>query len=110
MNLRIAKKILRKEESYAGHQIAKAKAIHARWERRSEKKTEAPAEAKQAEPESEAVEEPHVTVDMERRRLLAVDRAEALVRRARLLQRYVVLDDGDDVGVMRQVVDELLGE
>ena len=37
-------------------------------------------------------------------------RAESLVRGARLLQRHVVLNDDDDIGVMLQVVDELLRE
>ena len=41
---------------------------------------------------AEAVEEALVAVDVERRRLLGVERAEALVGRARLLQRHVVLD------------------
>ena len=59
---------------------------------------------------AEAVEEPLVAVDVERRRLLAVERTEALVGGAGLLQRHVVLDHDDDVGVVLQVVDELLRE
>ena len=59
---------------------------------------------------AEAVKEPLVAIDVERRRLLAVKRAEPLVRGAGLLQRHVVLDHDDDVGVVLQVVDELLRE
>jgi hypothetical protein len=58
---------------------------------------------------AEAVEVALVAVDVERRRLLAVERAEALVGGASLLERDVVLDDDDDVGVVLEVVDELLG-
>ena len=59
---------------------------------------------------AEAVEEPLVAVDVKRRRLLAVKRAEPLVGGAGLLQRHVVLDDDDDVGLVLQVVDEVWGE
>ena len=45
----------------------------------------------------EAVEEALVRVDVERRRLLAVERAESLPRRPGLLQRDVVLHHLDDV-------------
>jgi hypothetical protein len=37
-------------------------------------------------------------------------RTEALVRRARALERHVVLDDLYDVGLQAEVVDELLGK
>ena len=46
----------------------------------------------------EAVEESLVPVDLKRRCLLPVKRAQSLVGRARLLQRHVVLDHDDDVG------------
>jgi hypothetical protein len=59
---------------------------------------------------AETVEEALVAVDVERRRLLAVKRTEPLVGGAGLLQRDVVADDHHDVGVVLQVVDELLGE
>ena len=55
---------------------------------------------------AEAVEEPLVAVDVERRRLLAVKRAEPLPRRAAAPQRDALLDDLHDVGVRLQVVDE----
>ena len=38
MNLRLAHKVLKNEERYAGHQIAEAKAIVERWKRNPEKK------------------------------------------------------------------------
>ena len=59
---------------------------------------------------AEAVEEALVAVDVERRRLLAVERAQPLVGGAGLLERDVVADHHDDVGVVLQVVDELLRE
>jgi hypothetical protein len=58
---------------------------------------------------AEAVEVALLAIDVERRRLLAVERTEPLVGGAGLLERDVILDDDDDVGVMLQVVDELLG-
>jgi hypothetical protein len=57
---------------------------------------------------AEAVEEPAVAVDRERRSLLAVKRAQPFERRAGLAQRYIVGDDGDDVGRRPDLVDELL--
>jgi hypothetical protein len=57
---------------------------------------------------AEAVEVALLAVDVERRRLLAVERAQPLVGGAGLLERDVVLDDDDDVGVVLQVVDEVL--
>jgi len=57
---------------------------------------------------AEAVEEAFVRMDDEGRRLLAVKRTVALVRRAGTLERYVLLDDGEDVRLHAQVVDELL--
>ena len=57
---------------------------------------------------AEAVEEPLVGIDVERRRLLGVKRAEALVGRARPLQRHVLLHDLHDVRLQAEVVDELL--
>jgi hypothetical protein len=63
-----------------------------------------------ARPAPETVEEPLVAIDMERWRLLTVERAEALVGCPRLFQRHIVLNHDDDVGVLLQVVDELLGE
>ena len=59
---------------------------------------------------AEAVEEPLVRVDVKRRRLLRMERTETLVRRARALQRHVLLHDLQDVGLHAQVVDELLGK
>ena len=43
MNLRIARKVLKSEERYAGHHIAEATAIVERWKRNPEK---TPAKAK----------------------------------------------------------------
>src|SRR5262249_38748328 len=63
-----------------------------------------------ANPASVAVEEALVAVDMERRRLLRVKRAETFVAGPRFLQRHVVLNDGDDIRLGLQVVDERLGE
>ena len=59
---------------------------------------------------AEAVEEPLVGIDVERRRLLGVKRTAALVRRARALQRHVLLHDLHDVRLQAEVVDELLGK
>ena len=59
---------------------------------------------------AEAVEEPLLAVDVERRRLLAVERAQALVRAPGLLQGHVFLDHLDDVRAGPQVLDEGLGE
>jgi hypothetical protein len=59
---------------------------------------------------TEAMKEALVAIDVKRRRLLAVERAEAFICRARLLQRDVILDDDDDIGLVLQVVDETLGE
>jgi hypothetical protein len=39
-----------------------------------------------------------------------VKRAQTLVSCANLFQRHVILDDDDDVGVVSEVVDELLGK
>jgi hypothetical protein len=58
----------------------------------------------------EAVKKPLVPVDVERRRPLAVKRAEPLVGRPDLLQRHVVLDHQDDIGLVFEVVNEGLGE
>src|SRR5207302_8969983 len=57
---------------------------------------------------AEAVEEPLVTMDVERRRLLAVKGTEPFVGGAGLLQRHVILDHDDDVGLVLQVVNEPL--
>ena len=57
---------------------------------------------------AEAVKEPFSGFDVERRRLLGVERTQALVGRARALQRHVLLDDLHDVRLQAQVVDELL--
>ena len=51
-----------------------------------------------------------VAVDVERRRLLLVERTQSLPRRARLLERHDVADDRDDVGLGLQVVEEGLGK
>ena len=59
---------------------------------------------------AEAMKEPLVTRDVERRRFLAVERTETLIRCTRLLQRHVVLDHDDDVGLLLEVVDESLRE
>ncbi len=59
---------------------------------------------------AEAVEEPLLLVDAERRRLLSVKRAEALVLRPCLAQRHGVRDDGDNVGRRTNFVDEGLRE
>ena len=59
---------------------------------------------------AKAMEKTLVAVDVKRRRLLAVERTESLVGRAGLLQRHVVLNHDDDVGLVLQVVDELLRE
>src|SRR5205085_10631553 len=56
----------------------------------------------------EAVKESLFGIDAERRRLLVVERAEALVLRAGTLQRHVLLHHLKDVGLQAQVVDELL--
>ena len=56
----------------------------------------------------EAVKKALVGMDVERRRLLVVERAVSLVRRARALERHVLLDHGEDVRLQTQVVDELL--
>jgi hypothetical protein len=58
----------------------------------------------------EAVEEPLLAVHVERRCLLAVERAEPLPRRARLPERDMVLHHPYDVGLQPHVVDEGLGE
>jgi hypothetical protein len=59
---------------------------------------------------AEAVEEAFIAVDVERRRLLTVKWTEAFVRGSRFLQRHVVLNDDDDVGLSFQVLDEVSGE
>src|SRR5262245_24180979 len=59
---------------------------------------------------AEAVEEPLVAVDGERRRLLAVKRAESLVRIPSLAQRYRVGDDRHDVRGRTDFVNEGLGK
>ena len=41
MNLRIARKVLKNEERYAGHQLAEAKAIVERWKRNPKKEPKA---------------------------------------------------------------------
>jgi len=56
------------------------------------------------------MKEAFVAVDVKRRRFLAVERAEAFICRAGLLQRDVILDDDDDIGLVLQVVDETLRE
>ena len=61
-------------------------------------------------PQPKQWKKPAVAIDVERRRLLAVERAEALVAGAGLAQRHVVRDDGDDVGRRADFVDEGLGE
>ena len=58
----------------------------------------------------EAVKEPLVAVDVKRRRLLAVKRAESLPRRAAAPQRDALLDHLHDVGVRFEVLDEAGGE
>ena len=57
-------------------------------------------------PAAEAVEEPPVPVDGERRRLLGVERAEPLVAGARPAQRDDLLHDLHDVGLRLQIGDE----
>jgi len=56
------------------------------------------------------MKEAFVAIDVKRRRFLAVERAEAFICRAGLLQRDVILDDDDDIGLVLQVVDETLRE
>ena len=56
---------------------------------------------------AEAVKEALVAVHVERRRLLAVKRAQPFPRRAAALQRHALLDDLHDVGVRLQVLDEV---
>ena len=56
---------------------------------------------------AEAVEEALLGIDDERRRLLRVERAQALVGRPRALERHVLLHDLQDVGLQAEVVDEL---
>ena len=58
----------------------------------------------------EAVEEALVAVHVERRRLLAVKRAQPLPRRPAALERHALLDDLHDVGVRLEVVDEAGGK
>ena len=48
----------------------------------------------------------HILEELNDRRLLAVERAQALVARAGLLQRHVLLDHLHDVRAGAQVVDE----
>ena len=55
---------------------------------------------------AEAVEEALLAVDVERRRLLAVERAQPFPRRAGLPQRHNVPHDRHDVGVKMKIVDE----
>jgi len=57
---------------------------------------------------SEAVEETFVAIDLKGRRLLAMKRAQPFVIGARLLQRHVILDHDDDVGLLLEIVDESL--
>ena len=59
---------------------------------------------------AEAVEEAAFPHDVERRRLLAVKRAQSLVGIARLAQRDGVRNDGDNVGRRSNFVDTGLGE
>ncbi len=59
---------------------------------------------------AEAVEKSLVAVDVERRRLFRMKRAETLVAGAGFPQRHVLLNDLDDVRVHSQVVDESLGK
>jgi hypothetical protein len=58
----------------------------------------------------EAVEETLLAVDVKRRRLLAMERAEPFPRHARLAQRHALLDDLHDVDVRLQVFDEVGGK
>ena len=58
----------------------------------------------------ETLEEVLVGVDVERRRLLLMERTESLPRVPHLLQRHDVADERDDVRLRFQVVDEGLGE
>ena len=58
----------------------------------------------------EAVEERLLTVHVERRRLLAVERAESFIGRAGFPERHVVLHHLHDVGLQTHIVDERLGE
>jgi hypothetical protein len=55
---------------------------------------------------AEAVKEPLLAVDVKGRRLLTVERAQALVAVAGLLQGHVFLDHLHDIRAGAQVVDE----
>jgi hypothetical protein len=59
---------------------------------------------------AEAVEEAALAIDVEGRRLLVVERTQALVGAADAAQRHRLLDDLDDVGLEAQVVEEALGK
>ena len=59
---------------------------------------------------AEAVKKSFLRIDVKRRRLLRMKRTQPLVGRPRTLQRNIVLDDLDDVGMKPEIVDELLGE
>src|SRR6185436_6426057 len=55
---------------------------------------------------AEALEEAFVRVDVKRRRLLGVKWTESLPRRTRLPEGRDVTDDGDDVRLRLQILDE----
>ena len=59
---------------------------------------------------AETVKKAAIAIDVERRRLLTVKRTQAFVAVARLPQRHVVGDDGDDVSGVADFVDERLRE
>ena len=56
----------------------------------------------------ETVKEPLLWIDVKRRRLFAVKRAESFVGAPRSLERHIFLHDLQDVGLQTKVVDELL--
>ena len=55
----------------------------------------------------EAMEEPLIAVDVERRRFLSMKRTEPLPRGPAAAQRHPFLDDLHDVGVRLEVLDEV---
>ena len=59
---------------------------------------------------AEAVEDPAVGIDLERRRLLVVEGTEALEAAAGLLERDVPADELDEVGAIADRLERLFGD
>src|SRR5262245_60509058 len=59
---------------------------------------------------AEAMKKSLLGIDMKRRCLLPMKRTESLVSPSRTLQRYVLLDDRQDIGLKPKVINKGLGK